>query len=283
MNSTPKLSIWFLCPRLKVGVYMWLLLLLSLLITYTSALSIRSIASFQKNIISIVAKTIPLLLIPAVQANDDEIVEPSSNLKIKRGLRPLMTDEFEISISTDNVGLKLQQETYKGFPVVTVNAILDEKIKGDHPELRVGAIVTKVGEVSTSGITLNEISKAFKMQSRPLIVQFRDPSRFFETLDSASNSSPPLRVITTSYLPGNTRDEGAPEQIIRVERIQMPPVEQRTRSAQYLDVMEIQYIAQIDGTDKIVDSSAIWSPPGYSSKVNFMFHGFGFYIKVFFL
>jgi hypothetical protein len=28
-------------------------------------------------------------------------------------------------------------------------------------------------------------------------------------------------VITTSYLPANTRDEGAPEQIILVERVQM--------------------------------------------------------------
>ena len=259
---------------------MWFLLLLLLLSICVSALSIRSIASFQKNIISIVAK-IPLLLVPAVQAIDDQIVESGSNLKIKRGLRPLMTDEFEISISTDNIGLKLQQETYKGFPVVTVNGILDEKIKDNHPELRVGAIVTKVGDISTSGITLNEISKAFKIQSRPLIVQFRDPSRFFESLDSASNSGPPLRFITTSYLPANTRDEGAPEQIIRVERIQMPPVEQRTRSAQYLDVMEIQYIAQIDGTDSIVDSSAIWSPPGYSSKVNFMFNVFDFCTKYF--
>ncbi len=253
------------------GLYGYLLLLLLLLLSPLGSISsLRSIASFQKNIISTAAFSIPLLILPAAQAQqatNDETIASSSILKIKPEIRPLMSDEFEINISTENIGLKLQQEMYKGFPVVTVSGILDEKLKLDHPELRIGAIVTKVGDVATNGITLNEISKTFKMQPRPFIVQFRDPSRFFESLDSASNSSPPLRVITTSYLPANTRDKGAPEQIIRVERVQMPPVEQRTRSAQYLDVLEMQYIAQIDGTDAIVDSSAAWAPPGYSSKV----------------
>ena len=35
------------------------------------------------------------------------------------------------------------------------------------------------------------------------------------------------------------RDVGAPEQIIRVERLEMPPPEDRLRPSQFLDVMEV--------------------------------------------
>jgi len=51
------------------------------------------------------------------------------------------------------------------------------------------------------------------------------------------------------------RDAGAAEQIIRVERMELPPPEERRRPAVLLDVMEIQYVAQIAGSDVIVDSS----------------------------
>ena len=72
-----------------------------------------------------------------------------------------------------------------------------------------------------------------------MIVRFRDPSLFFELLDSAA----PGRVapiVSTSYLPANTKEAGAPEQVIRVERLAMPPPDERLRSARMLDVMEIQ-------------------------------------------
>jgi hypothetical protein len=38
------------------------------------------------------------------------------------------------------------------------------------------------------------------------------------------------------------RDEGASEQVIRIERLTMPPPETRLRSAQYLDVLEVSII-----------------------------------------
>ena len=62
--------------------------------------------------------------------------------------------------------------------------------------------------------------------------------RYFELLDS-SIPGPVQSKITTSYLPANTRDAGLPEQIISVERLNMPPPDERFRSAKLLDVMEV--------------------------------------------
>jgi len=45
----------------------------------------------------------------------------------------------------------------------------------------------------------------------------------------------------------------------------MPPAEERLRSSQLLDVMEIQYVAQLLDGDAIVDSSAVRAPPGTSA------------------
>jgi hypothetical protein len=53
---------------------------------------------------------------------------------------------------------------------------------------------------------LKKISEYVRAAPRPLNVKFRDPSRYFELLDSTVGA--PLRVITTSYLPANARDAG---------------------------------------------------------------------------
>lgn len=116
------------------------------------------------------------------------------------------------------------------------------------------------------GTSLKSIASLVKASPRPLTMRFRDPSRFFEQLDSCNGK--PLRVVSTSYLPANARDAGATEQIIIVERLAMPPPEERKRSSQMLDVMEIQYVMSVKGNDDgvIVDSSAERAPPGTSSK-----------------
>jgi exonuclease III len=126
---------------------------------------------------------------------------------------------------------------------------------------------------------IGESVQRSKQQSGSLSIKFRDPSRYFELLDSTIGK--PLKLITSSYLPANARDAGAAEQIIYVERLELPPPESRRRSAQYLDVMELQYVAQLasavavttgggggdDGAKlKIVDSSAERAPPGTSAQ-----------------
>jgi hypothetical protein len=185
--------------------------------------------------------------------------------------RALNSDEFVVSFTKPGLGLVLVETYYKGFPVVTVKDIRDRT--GMPDELIPGVILVKVGNGDkVDGLPLKTISDIIKRTSeRPLKVKFRDPSKYFQLLDSTQG--PPRKVITTSYLPANTRDEGAPEQIIKVERLVMPPPELRVRPAQYLDVLEVQYATQVlvagagVGVDTpLVDSSATRSAPGTSAK-----------------
>ena len=177
--------------------------------------------------------------------------------------RSLFSDEFVLTFTGDSLGLGLTETFYKGFPVVTVSAVTDPALASSAPELRPGAVVIGVGPDATSGIPLKDIAAKVAAAGRPVTVKFRDPSRYFELLDSTKG--PPRRIITTSYLPANTRDAGTPEQVIRIERLAMPPAEERLRSSQLLDVMEIQYVAQLLDGDAIVDSSAVRAPPGTSA------------------
>jgi hypothetical protein len=195
--------------------------------------------------------------------------------------RNLLSDEFAIDFSDQSLGIGLQENGYKGFPVTTVNKIVDESLPSRCPDLREGAIVTNVGGAPTDGKPLREIASLVQASPRPLTVRFRDPSRFFEQLDSAKDK--PKRFVSTSYLPANARDAGAAEQIITVQRLSLPEASQRQRSVQYLDAIEFQYVCQLADSqlvdeqyltqqeDKIealpiVDSSAARSPPGSSGK-----------------
>jgi len=196
--------------------------------------------------------------------------------------RPLLSDEFEISWSKDaeTLGLGLEEQQYQGFPVTVVRRIKDAKLLEEHPELREGAIVTSINKAQVDGVPLKQITQlvaaaraaaasSSSSSSPEIVIRFRDPSRYFELLDSTQGK--PLKLISSSYLPANARDAGAAEQVIYVERLELPPPEQRVRSAQYLDVMELQYVAQLasstqDGQLTIVDSSAERAPPGTSAQ-----------------
>ena len=176
----------------------------------------------------------------------------------------IIADEYIISFEDENLKLRLNEEGYKGFPIVTVSGILDTSLVLNHKELRIGAILIQVGDQKCEGLPLVKVAEMIKSAERPVSIKFRDPSRYFELLDSSTPGTV-AKVITSSYLPANTRELGLPEQIIRVEREAMPPPDERTRSAVLLDVIEIQYVATlIDGT--IIDSSASRCPPGSSMK-----------------
>lgn len=189
--------------------------------------------------------------------------------------RPLCTDEFVLRwpVTAKTLGLGLEERSYQGFPVTVVREVKDEVLKEQFPELREGAIVSAINKLPVDGVPLKKITevvaKARESSASTIEIKFRDPSRFFESLDSTVGK--PLKLITSSYLPANARDAGAAEQIIYVERLEMPPPESRSRSSQLLDVMEIQYVAQLASTVggeelKIVDSSAERAPPGTSAQ-----------------
>ena len=80
-------------------------------------------------------------------------------------------------------------------------------------------------------------------------------------------------LVLTISLPLRCRDAGATEQQVVVERLALPAPSLRTRAAQLLDVMEIQYVAQLQSDDdpaRIVDSSAQRSAPGNKLTTTFM-------------
>lgn len=186
--------------------------------------------------------------------------------------RPLNSDEFIATFNGEGLGLKLVETIYKGFPVVTVKEIKDRT--GLPNELIPGVILIKVNDAKVDGLPLKTISDMIRVTAkRPIKIKFRDPNTYFRLLDSTLG--PPKKLITTSYLPANTRDPGAPEQIIRIERLTMPPPEDRRRAAQFLDVLEIQYACQVlqggqfqelGEESSIVDSSASRAAPGTSAK-----------------
>ena len=195
--------------------------------------------------------------------------------------RPLCSDEFVLRwpVTAKTLGLGLEERSYQGFPVTVVREVKDGVLKEQYPELREGAIVSAVNKQPVDGIPLKKITEVVAKARESaaadgtIEIKFRDPSRYFELLDSTVGK--PLKLITSSYLPANARDVGAAEQIIYVERLEMPPPESRTRSSQLLDVMEIQYVAQLASTVgagtggeklKIVDSSAERAPPGTSAQ-----------------
>jgi hypothetical protein len=176
--------------------------------------------------------------------------------------RPLNSDELEISFNEESLGLTIEETIYSGFPVVVVKDIKNPYLLSTYPNLRKGAILTKIDNTTVDGLPMKLIATTIKGAQRPFVIRFRDPSRYLELLDSTMGL--PRRVITSSYLPANARDAGAAEQIITVERLDMPPPEERTRASVYLDVMEIQYVAQVAGREDIVDSSRERAPPGTS-------------------
>lgn len=117
--------------------------------------------------------------------------------------RPLNTDEFRITFSGQSLDLRLSETYYQGFPIVTVKQITNSQLSALNPELREGAIVTQINDTKVDGKPLSEMVDLVKQSPRPLVIKFRDPSRFFQQLDSTAG--PPRRVVSTSYLPANAR------------------------------------------------------------------------------
>jgi hypothetical protein len=214
--------------------------------------------------------------------NLEQVLSPGQIAQEIQNQRPLCSDEFQYNFTEEALGIGLSEANYKGFPVTTVSKIVNEELLKTVPELREGAVITTVNGVSVDGQPMKSIASSIQSAGRPVTVRFRDPSRFFQLLDSAGEGKP-QKIITTSYLPANARDAGAAEQIVQIQRLALPPADDpaRLRSTKYLDAMEIQYVCQLSETQlvdlnnlndsynedsDIVDSSAARAPPGTSAK-----------------
>lgn len=195
----------------------------------------------------------------------------------------LHSDEFTISFSNEKIGLSLVENSYKGFPIVVVKSFSDPQLPVIHKELRSGAIVTHIQGQMVAALSLNVIASKITESGRPMSITFRDPSRYFELLDSADqdpNLAPVFipraslfSKITSEFLPAGTRGVGTKAQILEVQRLFLPPPNRRGRSSRLLDVMEIRYAARVVKVNEhgavqergpIVDTSEAHAPPGYS-------------------
>lgn len=121
--------------------------------------------------IAVAAEEATINRLEDIKKSDSEFVQKVQDT------RPLNSDEFEIRFTADSLGIKLIENLYKGFPVVTVKEIIDPALLQNHPEFESGAILTKVNGQSVDGIPLKDIIPKVKDAGRPVTLQFRDPSR----------------------------------------------------------------------------------------------------------
>lgn len=118
--------------------------------------------------------------------------------------KELNTDEFIITFNDLHLGLKLIENYYQGFPIVTIKEIINPELTILHPQLKEGVIITQINNQKVDGISLKNIIDIIKSSIiRPINIKFRDPNLFFQQLDSTEG--PPRRIIRTSYLPANAR------------------------------------------------------------------------------
>lgn len=169
-------------------------------ISYKS-LTHNSIQKFCRAIAS--TSILPLVLTNLPQrASAEEIttidegaaVEFAKQLESSRGLN---SDEFIIEFSNENLGLKLGETSYKGFPIVSVKDIKDPFLLQNHPELKIDAIVVAVNGLKTDGLPLKLIADTIKGSTRPVYIKFRDPNRLL----SFYLSSPPHLILSLLLFP----------------------------------------------------------------------------------
>eukprot|EP01041_Mallomonas_annulata_P000496 gene496-934_t len=266
--------------------------------------NIQSIEDISNGVIPVIplslhtANSFPSLMIPFLVFSSlitTTAKAKADDAKSSTGIS-LLSDEFIIEFTDMSLGLSLAEQSYGGFPVVIVKRIVDDSVKMNHPELREGAIIVKVGLDAVDGLSRSKIVEKIQKASRPTTLTFRDPSRFFELLDSSDpdlNASPLLTQlqpswrttyisspsffdpITSEYLPAGAREKGSKAQVLEVQRINLPPLGERGRSSKLLDVMEIRYVARVvqvgdrggvkSRGSLVVDNSANRAPPGSSS------------------
>ena len=123
---------------------------------------------------------------PAVAAAADEAqLVALKNAEITNTMqasRKLLSDEFEIDFEGGSLGIGLQENGSKGFPVTTVNKIVDESLLMKFPDLREGAIVTQVASKPVDGKPLRDIAAAGPRSNWPKAILTKSKDRKFVAL-----------------------------------------------------------------------------------------------------
>ena len=158
---------------------------------------------------------------------DDSTADRSSTINTK-ATYVLMSDEFELLVDSEPIGLGLVATEYKQFSRIVVKSIKEYAPENVQSRVREGMVLIGINGGSIEGSsTLEEVYLQIKNAAKPIRLLFRDPQLFYQLVqgqvqgdaDAAQNSSaePQGRALyTTSLLP---RKGQFPQQILSVERI----------------------------------------------------------------
>lgn len=160
---------------------------------------------------------------------------------------PLNSDEIEINITGNYIGLSLTDVKYKESLRVRI-----DDVKSDAEEVlnkvRPGYFIVSVNGASVEGLSRVKIAEKIKEASRPLRLVFRDPKLFVQQLNT--NTFGDLTSLSTQVLPTSNQYGGRPPQIIRVTRVNVPATTSvlRSKVLKSRDVVEVVYEAyDVDG------------------------------------
>jgi len=154
----------------------------------------------------------------------------------------LKSDEIEVLIESEPLGLGLVEVQYKGSARTVIKSIKDYAAEATRAAVRPGLVVVSVNGQSVEGLSLDEVYRSLKGADKPLRLVLRDPDLFFKQLSAPLQGKAERFRYTTTLLP-TLLAPGGLEQVIAVERIPAPSAS-ALRSLAVGDTVEILYQAR---------------------------------------
>jgi len=153
----------------------------------------------------------------------------------------LMSDEVEVKVDGQYLGLSLSDVKYKESTRVQVDAVKPDAERDVVGKIRPGFIVVSVNGASVEGVNRERVAERIKEAPRPIKLVCRNPRLFFQQLNSTNYGD--LAQASTQVLPANNNPSNPrPPQVLRVLRLDIPQSkESRSRVAALGDVVEIVY------------------------------------------
>lgn len=141
--------------------------------------------SISQGIATVVTATFGSLLTLPLKAKSEDVAA---------ALTPL-SDEIAVSIFSDSMGLSLREVSYKDSNRVLVDGVKEYASESLQNSVKNGMIIVAIGDRNVEGLSGREVIQIFKDSNRPVTVTFRDPSIFFNELNSTISNS---QFISTS-------------------------------------------------------------------------------------
>jgi len=154
------------------------------------------------------------------------------SITIAEGASVLMSDEFELLVDSEPIGIGLVSTEYKQFGRITVKSVKEYAPDSVKSRVIEGMLLIAIDGRSIEGSsTLEEVYLQIKNAPKPIRLVFRDPQLFYKLVqgdadaakehDSSAQQPQESVLYTTSLLP---RKGLFPQQILGVERINVSPL-----------------------------------------------------------